>query len=142
MAAQDRDDKLTPAEWRARLEARPLPDTGEPPPWEQGSDEEAYGAAAESLAHCLLVLVDERPELLDVPGPEEDPSGFEAAHNQRLWEAFEARWPDGDRWLGGPTGFQYGWVQRAYAHNIVRYIAGVEPVGNPALVTVKDPGER
>ena len=47
------------------------------------------------------------------------------------WKAAEARWPGLDDWLGGITGFQFGW-----ANNAVRYILGAESVGNPALVTL------
>jgi hypothetical protein len=80
----------------------------------------------------LLKLADERPELLDVTAERErDPSGLEAARNDKLWEAAQERWPGLDDWLGGITGFQYGW-----AHNIVRYIVGASATGNPAILTV------
>jgi len=131
--SDEADDKLTPQQWRERLEARPLPGDG-PGPWEQyGSSDEGYAAAGECLAHALLVLTDERPELLDVTAERErDDTGYEAADNRKLWDAFKERWPDGNDWLGGITGFQYGW-----AHNIVRYVKDAGPVGNPAIVTVK-----
>lgn len=115
---------------RAAVEAAPLPGEGTPP-WEEGGG--GYGGAAESLAHALLVLCREDPSLLDVPSKEDDPSGFERADNRKLWEAFKARWPEGNDWLGGPTGFQYGW-----AHNAVREILGAEPVGNPAVMTITE----
>lgn len=125
-------NEMTPAEMRTYLEEAPLPGDG-PGPWEQHGDE-GYGLAGQSLAHALLVLTDERPELLDVPSKEDDPHGFERADNRKLWDAFKERWPDGDVWLGGISGFQYGW-----AHNAVRYVKDAEPVGNPAIVTIEVP---
>ncbi len=96
-----------------------------------GGEETAYSLVARSLAHGLLLLVEDNPALLEVPNREDDRDGFEAADNRKLWEAFKARWPDGKDWLGGPTAFQFGW-----AHNAVRYILDVPEVGNPALVTI------
>ena len=123
----------TPAEWRERIEARPEPLDGLAV-WDRFGSSDGYEAAGECLARALLILADERPELLDVTAERErDPSGFEAADNDKLWEAAQERWPGLNDWLGGVTGFQYGW-----AHNIVRYIVGAPPTGNPAIVTVEN----
>ncbi len=111
------------------VEAAPLPGQGTRP-WDIGGS--GYKGCAESLAHAFLVLCRDDPTLLDVQSHEDDPTGFERANNPKLWDAFKARWPEGNDWLGGPTGFQYGW-----AHNAVREILGAEPVGNPAILTVK-----
>lgn len=107
---------------RARIEARPLPD-GEAP-WSIATDDDAYEAAAESLAHAFLVLVDEKPDLI----ANDDPFAPE------LWAAFKERWPTGNDWLGGVTGFQVGW-----AHNLVRWLHDVPETGNPAIVEIEVP---
>lgn len=126
MTQPEKSNSPTAAEWRVRLEARPLPGDA-PPPWSPDAGAAGgYEGAAESLAHAMLVLIDERPELLKF-GPEDD--DWARADNQKLWEAVKERWPGVDDWLGGITGFQFGW-----AHNIVRYVVGVDEVGNPAIV--------
>jgi hypothetical protein len=127
--------ETTPEQLRAIIEAAPLPGDGEPI-YERGlptgmDEDGGYALTANSLAHALLVLAEEDPTLLDLPTKEEDPSGFERANNSKLWEAFKTRWPEGNDWLGGPTGFQYGW-----AHNAVRYVLGREETGNPAILTI------
>lgn len=126
---------MTPAEMREHIESAPLPCDGVPPykrDLPKGMvDDGAYSLAARSLAHGLLVLVEEDPTLLDTPSREDDPSGFDAADNRKLWDAFRERWPEGNDWLGGPSGFQYGW-----AHNSVRYALRIPEVGNPAILTV------
>ncbi len=123
---------LTPQEWRDRLVARPLPGEG-PTPWEQyGTDgDEGYEAAAESLAHALLVVAEERPELLEVTAENErDPTGFAVAKSDALLQAAKDRWPDLEDWLGGIPSFGFGW-----AHNTVRYVLGASPAGNPGCAT-------
>lgn len=131
---------MTPAEMRDYLTAAPLPGDGQPI-YERDDlfhgidapegEESDYGMAARSLAHAFLVLCEEDATLLAVPNREDDPSGFEAASNDKLWQAFKARWPEGSEWLGGPSGFQFGW-----AHNAVRHVLGADGVGNPALLTI------
>lgn len=128
----------TPAEMRVYIEAAPLPMDGEPifkRDLPTGMvDGGGYEMAALSLAHGMLALVDEDPSLLNVPSREADPSGSLAADNDALWRAFKKRWPDGSDWLGGPTGFQFGWT-----HNAVRYVVGAKAVGNPAVITISVP---
>jgi hypothetical protein len=129
---------MTPEEMRAHIEVAPLPNTpGATRPWEEGNLDHGYDLAGRGLAHAFLVLCEEDPSLLEVPSKDDDPTGSERASNDKLWKAFKARWPDGNEWLGGCTGFQFGW-----AHNAVRYVLGVEAVGNPAIVTVGSKGER
>lgn len=139
---------MTPEEMRKYIESADLPGDG-PPPWErpelnrgiveaaESEEESGYGYAARSCAHAILVVAEAHPELLDVTDEEKrDPSGFEAADNRKLWDAVKDRYPAADDWLGGVTGFQWGW-----AHNAVRYVLGVEPTGNPALVSISTEGE-
>ena len=126
---------LEPQEWRERLEQHPLPGEGPDPLTRcEGDMDKGYELAAETLAHCMLAVVDKDPTLLDVTKEkEEDPTGFAAASNDKLEAALEAVWPNRvwDDFCGGVTGFQWGW-----AHNIVRYIYGVDATGNPAIVTI------
>lgn len=113
------DAQPTPAEWRARLGTRPLPGNGAPA-WQGVDPGSDYEAAAEALAHMMLVVADARPDLLDVTAERErDPSGRGAANNDKLMRALAERWPTWDDHCGGVSGFQWGW-----AHNLVRYIVG------------------
>jgi hypothetical protein len=125
---------LTPQEWRERVEARPLPGDG-PTPWEQygSTSDEAYEAAAQSLAQALLVVAQERPELLDVTAEDErDPTGFAAATNDKLLQAAKDRWPNLEDWLGGLPSVGVG-----SAHEIVRYVLGAPPAGNAGFATLE-----
>jgi hypothetical protein len=129
--SRESNSQPTPTEWRARLEARPLPGEGAPA-WQGVGPTSGYEAAAETLAHMMLVVADARPDLLDVTAEREcDPSGWDAANNDKLMRALAERWPTWDDHCGGVTGFQWGW-----AHNIVRYVVGAPPTGNPAIMTV------
>lgn len=118
----------------ARIRSWPLVGQG-PSPWE-GVDiatpegEAAHTAVGLGLAHAFLVLCEEQPDLLDVPSLEDDPQGVARAYNDRLYDAFTARFPDHRDWTQGATGYQFGW-----AHGIVRYALGREPVGNPAILS-------
>lgn len=134
----DDDETLTPAEMRAHIEEAPEPcEEGATRPYElmeADSDEglgEGYGMAARSLARGILICCEADGTLLDLP---DDPT--EAAFATKVWEAFKERYPEGDEWLGGTTGYQFGW-----AHNAVRYALGAEPVGNPAVMTVEVPDD-
>lgn len=119
----------TPQEVREKIEAAVTPLDGDKP-WQRATGEAAYHMAAECLAKALLIVADRDPSLLDVD-PETEGS-WVAANNEKLWEAAKQEFPGLNDWLGGPTGFQFGW-----AHNIVRFIHEVEPVGNPAVIDVK-----
>lgn len=122
---------------RAAIDAAPFPMTGPPIHKRTGvSLEEGYELAVHALARALLLTCEERPELLDCKAEQErDPSGFEAASNEKLWAAAKEKWPELNAWLGGATGFQFGW-----AHNAVRALLGVDAVGNPAIVTLTERG--
>lgn len=125
---------MTPQEWRDRLSALPDPMVGRSP-WDSatvGRGQEAYGRAAELAAKAMLIVADEDPTLLDIPEGVDD--SWDRAYYDAAWRAAEARWPGLDEWLGGITGFMFGW-----ANNTVRYIHGKPPVGNPALVTISLP---
>jgi hypothetical protein len=125
---------MTPEEMREHITEAPLPNTeGATKPYDLEDKDNGYDMAARGLAHAFLVLCEQDPTLLAVPSAEGDPTGYDAASNDRLWQAFKERWPDGDDWLGGTTGFQFGW-----AHNAVRYVLGAAAVGNPAIVTVRE----
>lgn len=132
-----------------RIRSRPLPGDGKPP-YEMEDLDEAYSVASEIMAHAFLVLADERPELLTevryYDGSEMDDRGEDDAKWWRermtgkakdpttvMWEAYMERWPDGDEWIGGASGYMVGW-----SFNAVRAIKGVEPAPNPALMTVED----
>ena len=120
MTPEDRD------EMAVIIGGAPLPGDGQPP-WERNlSDDEKYGMAAESLAHGLLILCRDDPSLLE--------GVDEYGDNQKLWAAFEDRWPAGNDWLGDVTGFQFGW-----AHNAVRAILGAAPAANPAILEIEVP---
>ena len=108
MTHSDESDGVEREAWRERLEARPLPES-ETPPWDRLDGEAAYEAAAESAAHAFLVLADEQPDRVD--------------DEEVLWQAFKDRWPTGNEWLGGLSGFQAEW-----ARAIVRFVIGKEPV--------------
>lgn len=122
---------LSPEQMRDLLMTAPAMMDG-PPIHEKWEGMDGYGKAAEALGRAFLELAEADPTLLEVPSRDDDPTGFDAATNAPLWAAFKARWPDGNDWLGGPTGFQFGW-----AHGAARYALGARPVGNPALVTVR-----
>lgn len=142
------DEQISREEMEKRIRERPLPGDG-PSPWKNTDDgNEAYSIVAESLAHAYLVLSDERPELVNeqrfYDGSEMDDQGEDSAKWWRehmagkrqepstaLWEAFQERWPEGNDWLGGISGFQAGW-----AYNAVRFIRSEPPAGNPAIMTI------
>jgi len=120
----------TPDEMRAYINGAPEPMKGKPI-WKQFKGDEGYEKSALALARAMLVEVEKDPTLLDVPLKEEDPTGFARADgNPRLHGAIFDQEGLND-WLGGVSGFQWGW-----AHNAVRYAVGAEPVGNPAIVTL------
>lgn len=125
-------DTLSPQEMREKIEKAIYPLEGEPIHKRHWEGMEGYAAAAESAALAMLITAEEDPDLLDVSKEEEDDeSGFKAANNMKLWEATKKKFPGLDEWLGGITGFQFGW-----AHGAVRYIKEFSPVGNPAIVTI------
>lgn len=132
---QDEKHEFTPDEMLAYIEEAPMPCEGEGI-YERDQTMDGYEMCAKSLARAMLIVVREQREqgidLLDLSAEREsDPSGWEAANNDKLWAATQERFPGLSEWLGGPTGFQFGW-----AHNAVRYALGAEPTGNPAIVTV------
>lgn len=135
---EDREPTMTPAEMREHLESAVKPLDGAPifkRDWPAEGLEEGggYEQSARALGRALLETAEADPSLLDVSKENaEDPSGWAAASNDKLWEAALERYPGLDDWLGGVTGFQYGW-----AHNSVRYALGADQTGNPAIVTVR-----
>lgn len=121
----------TPEEHRAYILTAPAPMDG-PPIWERATGDDGYEMSGLALARALLTVAEDDPALLDVSAEREnDPTGWEAANNDKLWEAAMDRWEGLDDWLGGVSGFQYGW-----AHNAVRYVLGAEATGNPAIMTL------
>lgn len=118
-------------EMRQYIEDAPYPLSGLPIP-ERAHGEEGYSLAARSAARAMLIVCEEDSSLLEVPSKEEDPSGIKRAFHDAHWKVALERWPGLDDWLGGITGFQWGW-----ANNCVRYILGAEPVGNPAVTTIE-----
>jgi hypothetical protein len=124
---------LTPEQMREHIEEAPMPLEGEPIHERfEGDLDKGYDLSGRSLARALLLTAEEKPELLDVSQErEKDPSGWAAANNEKLWTAAKEKFPGLDDWLGGITGFQFGW-----AHNAIRYVLGAEATGNPAIATI------
>jgi hypothetical protein len=79
-----------------------------------------------ALAKAILLVCEENPSLLNVPGPVEDPTGVLAANNRKPLAAILERWPDFIPWFGRLGAFEYGW-----AHNAARFVMGVPLVRNP-----------
>lgn len=135
----DENTQLSPEEAKAKIEESIYPETGAalhtrkwPDEGDDGLSGGGYEAAANSLAYALLLTVEEDPALLDVTDErEKDPTGWDEANNEKLWKACQEKFPNLNRWIGGATGFQYGW-----AHNIVRYALNFPQTGNPAILTV------
>lgn len=123
----------TPQEWRDHLTALADPMVG-PSPWKRRTldGENQYQLAAELTAKAMLMVADDDPTLLDIPDSITD--SYERASYDAAWKAAEARWSGLDDWLGGITGNMFGW-----ANQLVRYIHGKPPVGNPAIFTIKLP---
>lgn len=126
-----------------RIRSRALPGEGVKP-WE-AVGEDGYSVASEVIAHCFLVLADEDPSLLtrqefyteaDFKHHEgedwwQNLVGRPKEASEACWRAFTERWPNGDEWIGGATGFMVGW-----AFNAARSIKGQPPAPNPAIVTI------
>jgi hypothetical protein len=145
------EERVSIEEMEARIRAHPLPGQGTPP-HETAELDDAYNQATECIAHAFLVLADENPSLLteqryydgsemddSIPASDatwwrENMAGKAKDPTDALWEAFRERWPDGDEWVGGSTGFMVGW-----AFNAVRTIKGLHPTQNPAIVEVPSP---
>ena len=121
--------RMSPSELRAHVEEAPTPLDG-PALYDRFSSEpeKGYDMAGRAAAKAMLLVCTEDPALLSFP---EGATSTDKAFRDAPWKAAEARWPGLDDWLGGITGFQFGW-----ANNAVRYILGAESVGNPALVTL------
>lgn len=145
------DERARLEEFAARIRRTPLPGDGQPIHERRDLGRDAYSFAGDALAHAFLVLEEEQPGILDKrlvygDAPErfaeadrrwwdENMKGTEQEANAAVWEAFCERWPDGDDWIGGATGFMVGW-----AHNAARTINNLPPVPNPAIVTLNVPG--
>lgn len=134
----------TPQEWRDHLASLPAPMEG-PSPWKVTPPPEVllvepdkgaaqYQLAAELTAKAMLIVADEDPTLLDIPDEITDP--YRRADYDAAWKAAQARWPGLDDWLGGITLNMFGW-----ANQLVRWIHGKPAVGNPAVVTIRVPGD-
>lgn len=142
------DERDTMQEMEARIRSRPLPGEGKKP-WQMEKDgeiDDAYSYASEIIAHAFLVIADDWPEMLTerVKYTEEDLAkrypgedwwkqlvGTYQDPTTVMWDEFTKRWPDGDDWIGGASGFMVGW-----ALNAARAIKNEPPVQNPAIVTV------
>ena len=120
---------MTPQEMRTSIEEAPYPLSGLPIWKRKGVD--GYDLSARAAARAMLLVAADDPALLNVPSKEDDPTGVDRAFADAHWNAAKDRWPGLDDWLGGITGFQFGW-----ANNAVRYVLGAEPVGNPAILTI------
>src|SRR3990167_30800 len=132
----DDEERSTPEETRARLEAAPL-FTGDKP-WEVDRDE-AYSAVADTIAHAFLVLIEEDETLLEPrvyadTFPDGSPMhevlrGKPMDQSSVLWDAMKERWPGANDWCGGASGFQVG-----FALNAALYASGKQiGYSNPAI---------
>lgn len=137
------EERETPEEVRARIEAIPLFE-GEKP-WDMTADgDEAYSMATDALAHAFLVLIEEDPTLLEPqPYPETYPDGEPMPEwtkgksrdiSDVLWDAMEERWPHADEWIGGASGFMVG-----FAANTAMYVTQSGYAPNPAIMTIEVP---
>lgn len=121
---------MTPAEMREHLMGALDINEGEPI-HRRMPGTEGYEMAARCLGKALLLVCEDDPSLLDIPADKDGARGIGAAFHDAHWGAAKARWPGINDWLGGVTGFQFGW-----ANNAVRYALGTRTVGNPAILTV------
>lgn len=141
----DKETGMTPHEMREYVMSAPAPLDG-PPIWERPESQHTsevdgttsmrhgYEMSALAAAKAMLIVADADPTLLSLPSVEDDPSGLDRAYSDKPWQAAKERWPGLDEWLGGISGFQFGW-----ANNAIRYILGTEAVGNPAVLTISTP---
>lgn len=135
------EERSTAEETRARLEAAPLFEG--PKPWDRFPSVEgemndaAYSAAADSIAHAFLILLEEDESLLEPRYYPEDCEheilrGKQKSPDSPFWEAMTDRWPHADDWIGGASGFMVG-----FALNAALYASGKSLVArNPAIVEV------
>ena len=80
------------------------------------SGDNGYTDASRWLARRYLLLLDEGCE----------------ADSHKLWDSFEAKWPDDADEAGGMTGFMHGW-----AFNAAKHALNLPPSPNPALLTLE-----
>lgn len=139
------DERVTMAELEKRIRSRPLPGEGDKPYESDSDDVDAYSIASEIIAHAFLVLADEDPTLLTRREvyTEDDFKHHEGEDwwqglvgkpkdaTDAIWQAFTQRWPKGNEWIGGASGFMVGW-----AFNATRSITGEPPAPNPAILTL------
>lgn len=117
------------ADVMARILAAPLPLEGPP--------SHDYSLTCDSMARAFVLLEQERPGILNERRFYPDDYDYEPLRGKprdpcsAVWDALKERWPGADDWLGGVTGFQVG-----FAFNTARFVCGLGPVGNPAIVTV------
>lgn len=138
-------ERQTCEQVRARVMAAPLPGEGEGlwPHVEAGTQvkegalADTYTLATDCLAHAFVVLAEEKPALLDEQRFYPNDCDVEILRGKpmspetAMWEAFTARWPEGDDWVGGASGFMVG-----FAFNVCRFLVEKPPVLNSAIVTV------
>jgi len=144
------EERSTPEETRARLEAAPLFEG--PKPWDVAIDigtEEAknaaYGYATDSLAHAFMVLIEEDSSLLEPQlYPETYPDGSPMSEvlvgkrrdqSSVVWDAMIKRWPNADEWVGGASGFMVGFALNAALYAAQKEIA----FSNPAIIEIQIP---
>lgn len=104
------------------------------------TEENGYNESARRTARFILTMLRAHPELQAMPVEtkydftwDEKVEEHTASVVQPGWdELFKAADPEGyDRATDGISGFQWGW-----ACNAARYVLGLGPAKNPALVTV------
>lgn len=132
------EEKTTPEEVRARIEAVPLFEGI--PPWDDIGPDDAYSMATDAIAHAFLILLEEDPTLLEpqfYPDtyPDGEPTNLAGVKRDQasvLWDAMKERWPHADDWIGGASGFMVGFALNTalYAGKIPAYAP------NPAIMEI------
>jgi hypothetical protein len=136
------DEQTTREETLARVLAAPLPGEGDGP-HQRGLDTGvAYSMVTDSICRAMLECEQADPGLLGRRAVFPDDYDIEELRGTPLspetlaWQAIMARYPDADEWWGGATGFMVG-----FAYNTARFIMGLPPAGNPAIMEVEVPDE-
>lgn len=123
--SNEKETPMTPAEMREYIMNAPSPMEGIPIAERDLPDGEGYDLAGRATAKALLLICEADPSLLLFPeGATDTDRAFHGPH----WKAACEKWPGLDGWLGGITGFMFGW-----ANNAVRFALEAEQVGNPAV---------
>lgn len=90
-----------------------------PEPMGKRPDRMSYEMCADAIIRAYLTLQEKG---LTTPN----------ATNDELWAAAKKQWPEFNRWLGGPSGYQVAW-----ASNVFRWLNETPPQPNPAIMVTE-----